>query len=94
MSDDDRFSRAMAAASPAARDAAFALAVLERAEAARFRAQGLRSVLRGAGGAAAAVGLLAGLLTLTPAQAAIEGFTATATLMLFVFSVRRAAARR
>jgi len=51
---DDRLMRAMRASGAPARDPAFALHVLERAEKERFRRAGLRAALRGGGVAAAA----------------------------------------
>lgn len=89
MSDDARFTRAMAAATPKARDQAFILAVLERAEAERFSLHRSRAVLRGAGYAAAFVGLLAPALMLVPADALREGLIGSACLAAFVLFVRR-----
>ena len=82
--------RALAAASPPARDSAFVMAVLERAETARFRAEGLRSVLRGAGFAAAVAALamlLAGWAGAHPA-AAIDGTLTVAALLALVGAAR------
>lgn len=92
MSDEARLIKAMAAATPKARDHAFIVAVLERAEAERFRRDGLRAALRGAGYAAAAMGLLAPVLTLAPADAVIEGLIGSVCLAAFVlFALRRSA---
>jgi hypothetical protein len=92
MSDEARFMQAMAAATPPARDAAFIVAVLERAEAARFRAHNARALLRGAGVAAGLAGLLVALLSVASAEALVEGLLASAGLAMFVISVRRATA--
>ncbi len=55
---EDRLMAAMRASGPPKRDPAFALAVLERAEKARFARAGMRAALRGGGVAtAAAAGL-------------------------------------
>ncbi|MEQ1618386.1 MAG: hypothetical protein ABL883_08595 [Terricaulis sp.] len=89
MSDDARLARAMAAATPKARDQAFILAVLERAEAERFRLHRSRALLRGAGYAAALVGLLWPAMTLVPAEALVEGLVGSACLAAFVLFVRR-----
>ena len=51
---DDRLLRAMRASGAPARDPAFTLRVLERAETERFRRAGLRAALSGGGVAAAA----------------------------------------
>ncbi len=80
----------MAAATPKARDQAFVLAVLERAEADRFRQHSARAVLRGAGYAAALVGLVAPVLALASADALMEGLAGSACLAAFVLFVRRA----
>jgi hypothetical protein len=93
MSSETKFRRAMAAATPLARDTAFIVAVLERAEAARFRAHNARALLRGAGVAAGLAGPAMALLAVAPAQALAEGLLASAALAMFVLSVRRVAAR-
>ena len=92
MSDEARLMKAMAAATPPAADIAFTVAVLERAEAVRFRVQSARALLRGAGAAAALAGALAAMLALAPAEAVLEGLLAAAALMIFVTTVRRASA--
>jgi hypothetical protein len=81
--------RAMAAATPKARDEEFIIAVLERAEAERFRRDRAYALLRGAGYAVALVGLLAPVLTLAPTEALVEGLFGSACLTAFVLFVRR-----
>lgn len=93
MTDEERFERAMRAATPSARDDAFVLAVLERAEIGRYRAHTLRNLLRGAGAALALVGVAAVISTLAPVPAMTEGLLAAAALTAFIQTVRRAAAR-
>ncbi len=93
MSEEERLLLVMRAASAPARDGAFVVAVLERAEVRRFRTQRLRALLRGAGGAAAAAGFASLILAAAPAQAAAEGVAAALALGLFTIIVRRAAAR-
>lgn len=90
MSDEARLVKAMAAATPRARDQVFILAVLERAEAERFRRHRARALLRGAGYAAALAGLLGPAVTLVPAQALVDGLIGSACLAAFVLFVRRA----
>ncbi len=95
MTDEARLLRAMAQASPPARDPAFVVATLERAERERFRAEGARAVLRGAGLAAAAAApalLLLGWVQAN-APAVMEGLLATAALMMFVSMARGAVGR-
>ena len=90
MVENPRLMRALAAATPPARDAAFVMAVLARAETARFRAVGLRSVLRGAGFAAAVAALamlLAGWASAHPA-AVMEGTLTVGALMTLVGAAR------
>lgn len=89
MSDEVRLMRAMAAATPKARDQAFIIAVLERAEAERFRQHGARALLHGAGCAAAIAGALALALMAAPAEAVVEGLIGSACLAAFVLFVRR-----
>lgn len=89
MSDQARLTRAMAAATPKTRDEAFIIAVLERAEAERFRLHRAYALLRGAGYAAALVGLLATVLALAPTDAVVEGLIGYACLAAFVLFVRR-----
>jgi hypothetical protein len=90
MSEEARLAKAMAAATPKPRDQAFVLAVLERAEAERFRQHSARALLRGVGYATALVGLLAPVLALAPADAVMEGLIGSACLAAFVVFVRRA----
>lgn len=90
MSDEARLQKAMAAATPKARDQAFIVAVLERAEAERFRLHRSRALLRGAGYAATFMGFLAPALMFVPADAFIEGLAGSACLAAFVLFVRRA----
>ena len=68
----------------------FVLAVLERAEAERYRRHAARALMRGAGYAAAIAGLMAPLLALTPADVLAEGFAGSVLLAAFVLSARRA----
>ncbi len=89
MSDEARLARAMAAATPSARDQVFVLAVLERTEAERFRLHRSRALLRGAGFAAALAGLLWPSMTLVPAEALAEGLVGSACLAAFVLFLRR-----
>lgn len=89
MSDETRLMRAMASATPKPRDQAFIVAVLERAEAERFRQHRARALLQGAGYAAALVGLLALALTVASAEALVEGLTISACLTAFVVFARR-----
>ena len=89
MSDEARLMRALAADTPEARDQAFILAVLERAEAERFRLHRTSALLRGAGYAAAFAGLLWPGMTLVPAEALVEGLVGSACLAAFVLFVRR-----
>ena len=89
MSDDARLKRAMAAATPKARDELFVVAVLERAEAERFRQHSAHALLQGAGYAAALVGLLGPVLALVPAHSVIEGLVGSACLAAFVLFSRR-----
>jgi hypothetical protein len=90
MSEEARLAKAMAAATPKPRDQAFVLAVLERAEVERFRQHSLRALLRGAGYAAALVGLLAPALAFAPPDALSDGLIGSACLAAFVLFVRRA----
>lgn len=55
---DDRLMRALGASAAPAKDGRFVLAVMERAEAARFRRESLMGLLRTAGLAAAGASLL------------------------------------
>jgi|CXWL01.1.fsa_nt_gi hypothetical protein len=89
MSDEARLMKAMAAATPKARDQDFVIAVLERAEAKRFRQHSLRALLRGAGYAAAVAGLLAPALMLAPADAVVEGLVGSVCLAAFVLFAGR-----
>lgn len=90
MGDEARLLRAMAAATPSARDEFFVIAVLERAEARRFRQRGVQALLRGAGYAAALAGLTAFGVALAPANAVMDGLFGAACLAAFVVGVRRA----
>ena len=90
MRDSERLTHALAAATPRPRDHAFVLAVLERAEAERYRRHAARALMRGAGYAAAIAGLMAPLLALTPADVLAEGFAGSVLLAAFVLSARRA----
>ncbi len=90
MSDEVRLMRAMAAATPKARDRAFIVAVLERAEAQRFRQHSARALLLGVGYATALVGLLAPVLVLVSADAIMDGLIGSACLAGFVLVARRA----
>jgi len=94
MSDQEsRLMRAMRAANPGARDPAFVVAVLERAELERFKRLRLQAMLRGAGVAAALVGVAFALEGAAPTQALEDGLVATAALVLFVTAVRRTLSR-
>jgi hypothetical protein len=90
MSEEARLMRAMAAATPKARDQAFVFAVLERAEAKRYRLHSTRALLQGAGYATAIVGLLAPVLVFAPADAIMDGLIGATCLVAFVLFVRRA----
>jgi hypothetical protein len=90
MSEEVKLAKAITAATPKPRDQAFVLAVLERAEAERFRQHGAHALLQGAGYGAALVGLLAPVLTRAPADAVMEGLIGSACLAAFVLFVRRA----
>ncbi len=59
MSAEDRLSRALAAPAAPAKDMHFTLQVMREAEAARFKADTARRLVRGAGVAALAVGAMA-----------------------------------
>jgi hypothetical protein len=83
---DDRFERAMAAATPDLRDARFALAVLERAEQARWRRAAMQRGLRNAGLAAAAAALMPALggWVATHAGAVQDGILGALALLTLV----------
>lgn len=81
--------RALRSATPGVRDQDFIIAVLERAEAERFRRHRVRAVLQGAGYSAALVGVLAPVLSVVPAEAVMEGLIAAACLAAFVLFLRR-----
>ena len=87
---EERLMRAMRASGPPARDPAFALAVLERAEKARFRRAGLRAALRGGAiAAAAAAGLfLLGAWANAHAVSVADGAVWTAGLMAAAWLAR------
>jgi hypothetical protein len=80
----------MAAATAKARDQAFVLAVLERAEAERFRWNRSRALLRGAGYVAGFAGLLWPAMGLVPSTALVDGLAGSACLAAFVLLARRA----
>ena len=87
---DDRLTRALAAMGAPARDPAFTLWVLERAENERFRHASARAVLRGAGtGAGAAAGLfLLGVWASAHAASAAEGAVWAAGLIATAWLAR------
>lgn len=90
MNDEVRLARALAAASPRARDQAFLLAVLERAEQQRFRHAALRSTLQGAAlaGAAAALMLILAGWAQSHAAAVMDGVVSTAGLITLIGGAR------
>lgn len=83
---DDRFERAMAAAAPASRDPRFTLAVLERAEQARWRRETLQRGLRNVGLVAASATLLPTLVGWVGANAGAvqEGILGALALLTLV----------
>lgn len=90
MSDEARLARAMAPATPKPRDEAFIVAVLERAEAERYRQNSARAWLRVAGYTTPLAGLAALMLTAVPLEELIEGLVGSICLAAFVMLARRA----
>jgi hypothetical protein len=90
MDNEARLLRALNAGAAPARDPAFTLAVMRRAEEARFRAETVRSVLRGAGLAAAAAALAVPLMDWAAANGAAlkTGGLAAAALLTLVWAAR------
>lgn len=90
MNAESRLARALAGASPSARDHAFLLAVLERAEQQRFRRAALRSTLQGAAltGAAAALMLMFAGWAQDHAAAVTDGVVTTAALITLIGGAR------
>jgi hypothetical protein len=92
---EEKLARAMAQASPAARDPAFVLAVLERAEHERFRRGAVQSLLRGvaATAAVAALAILLGEWAAAHADALLQGAVWAAALITLFAAARAASAR-
>lgn len=88
---DDRLMRAFAAEAAPARDAAYTLAVLERAEAERWRAARRAALIRGAAGAVLAA---AGIFGLSAWASANPDDATTAILAGTALFVVTGAARR
>jgi len=88
---DDRLARALAADSAPPRDAAYTLAVLERAEAARWRAARRAALIRGAAGAVLAAAGIFGLSAW--ASANLEDATTMVLASVAVFVVAGGAKR-
>ena len=96
MSDETRLERALAAAAAPARDGAFVMAVLERAERERFRHAAAWSALRGAGLTSAACAVLVLLMNWAAAQLAAvvtDGLLLAAALLGVVIAARLLASR-
>jgi hypothetical protein len=95
MDNEARLARALAADGAPRRDPAFALAVIRAAEAERYRAETIRSVLKGAGMAAAAASLLVPFLSWPGAHAGAlqSGILGAASLLVLVAGARLASAR-
>lgn len=95
MSEEAKLERAFAATAAPKRDTAFVIAVLERAEAERYRTERARKVLTGAGLAAGAAGLaaLAGAWLTEQPPTAMTGAVLAVALGALVFRARNIASR-